>query len=331
MAKRKLNHLKLGVFVIAGLTFLIFLLYVIGKNQNLFGKTFIVKAQFENVHGLMRGNNIRFGGMDAGAVSSVDVLNDTTFEVTLLVKAKFKKYIHNNATVNISTDGLMGNKLINIIPARKTAPLIKEGDILFSSKSIDTDEMLEVLSNTNNDVAFIANELKHTVQRINDSKAVWTILEDESLPANLKVSLFRIKAASGNLDALTRNMDEIIADIKAGKGTIGELLTDSSIASNINEAIDKIKHIGIAADTLSVQISAVITSVNNEINSGQGAVNALLKDQRVKTDLTKSLNNIEQGTKAFNDNMEAIKHSFLFRGYFRRVERQKKQDSLNIY
>jgi phospholipid/cholesterol/gamma-HCH transport system substrate-binding protein len=331
MAKRKLNHLKLGVFVIAGLTFLIFLLYVIGKNQNLFGKTFIVKAQFENVHGLMRGNNIRFGGMDAGTVSSVDVLNDTTFEVTLLVKAKFKKYIHNNATVNISTDGLMGNKLINIIPARKTAPLIKEGDILFSSKSIDTDEMLEVLSSTNNDVAFIANELKHTVQRINDSKAVWAILEDESLPANLKVSLSRIKTASGNLDALTRNMDEIIADIKAGKGTIGELLTDSSIASNINEAIDRIKRIGIAADTLSVQISAVITSVNNEINSGQGTVNALLKDQRVKTDLTKSLNNIEHGTKAFNDNMEAIKHSFLFRGYFKRVERQKKQDSLNIY
>jgi phospholipid/cholesterol/gamma-HCH transport system substrate-binding protein len=180
-------------------------------------------------------------------------------------------------------------------------------------------------------VAFIANELKHTVQRINDSKAVWAILEDESLPANLKVSLSRIKTASGNLDALTRNMDEIIADIKAGKGTIGELLTDSSIASNINEAIDKIKHIGIAADTLSVQISAVITSVNNEINSGQGTVNALLKDQRVKTDLTKSLNNIEHGTKAFNDNMEAIKHSFLFRGYFKRVERQKKQDSLNIY
>lgn len=331
MAKKKVNHLKLGFFVIAGLGFLILLLYVIGKNQNLFGKTFVLKARFENVHGLMRGNNIRFGGMDAGTVGSVDVLNDTTFEVTLLVKAKFKKYIHKNATLNITTDGLMGNKLISIVPAKEPAPLVEEGDILFSSKSIDTDEMLEVLNDTNNDVAFIARQLKQTVQRINESKVVWAVLNDESLPSNLKASLLRIKTTSDNLDDITGNLNVIVSNVRNGKGTVGELLTDSTIALDMKDAIVKIKNIGVTADTLSARINSLISDVNNEINNGNGTVNALLKDSKIKTDLSNSLKNIELGTKAFNENMEAIKHSFLFRKYFRRIEKQKERESSTLY
>lgn len=331
MAKKKVNHLKLGVFVIAGLAFLILLLYVIGKNQNLFGKTFVLKARFENVHGLMRGNNIRFGGMDAGTVSSVDVLNDTTFEVTLLVKTKFKKYIHKNATLNIATDGLMGNKLINIVPAKEMAPLVEEGGILFSSKSIDTDEMLEVLNDTNNDVAFIARQLKQTVQRINDSKVVWAVLNDETLPSNLKASLLRIKTTSDNLDDITGNLNVIVSNVRNGKGTVGELLTDSTIALEMKDAIVKIKNIGVTADTLSARINSLIGNLNNEINNGNGTVNALLKDPKMKTDLSNSLKNIELGTKAFNENMEAIKHSFLFRKYFRRIEKQKEQELSTLY
>lgn len=331
MAKKKVNHLKLGVFVIAGLSFLILLLYVIGKNQNLFGKTFVLKARFENVHGLMRGNNIRFGGMDAGTVGSVDVLNDTTFEVTLLVKTKFKKYIHKNATLNITTDGLMGNKLINIVPAKELAPLVEEDDILFSSKSIDTDEMLEVLNDTNNDVAFIARQLRQTVQRINESKVVWAVLNDETLPSNLKASLLKIKTTSDNLDDITGNLNVIVSNVRNGKGTVGELLTDSTIALDMKDAIVKIRNIGVTADTLSARINSLISDVNNEINNGNGTVNALLKDSKIKTDLSNSLKNIELGTKAFNENMEAIKHSFLFRKYFRRIEKQKEQESSTLY
>ena len=51
----------------------------------------------------------------------------------------------------------------------------------------------------------------------------------------------------------------------------------------------------------------------------------------MKDNLAASMKNIEKATKAFNQNMEAIKHSFLFRGYFRRLEKQKTQDSTYVY
>lgn len=331
MAKKTINQVKLGLFVMAGMAFLILLLYIIGKNQNLFGKTFVLKARFENVHGLMRGNNIRFGGIDAGTVSSVDVLNDTTIEVTLLVKTKLKKFIHTNATVSIGTDGLMGNKLLNIIPGKTEAPLVKDDEILFSSNVADADDMLKILDITNNDVSTIARELKKTVLRINNSKTIWAILDDESLPENLRYSLAEIKTASTNLNEMLVNINGVVRDVKKGKGTVGKLLTDTSTAANINDAINKIKNIGTTADSLSSKINSLISSVDNEINNGKGTVNALLKDQQMKDNLAHSLKDIEQSASSFNQTMEAVKHSFLFRGYFKKLERQNTQKKPSDY
>jgi hypothetical protein len=71
------------------------------------------------------------------------------------------------------------------------------------------------------------------------------------------------------------------------------------------------------------RINNLISNLNNEISNGHGRVNALLKDAKMKTDLSNSLKNIEMGTKAFNENMDAIKHSFLSRKYFRSIENKK--------
>ena len=98
----------------AGLVFLILLLYVIGKNQNLFGSNFRFMVHFDNVHGLMRGNNICFGGIDAGIVKEIQVINDTTIEVRMLVKTKVRAFILKNEVVFIGTDNLIGNKILNI-------------------------------------------------------------------------------------------------------------------------------------------------------------------------------------------------------------------------
>jgi phospholipid/cholesterol/gamma-HCH transport system substrate-binding protein len=322
MAKKAINHLKLGIFVITGMLFLVLLLYVIGKNQDLFGKTFVLKARFENVHGLMPGNNIRFAGINAGTVSAVDVVNDTTIEVTLLVKIKMKPYIRKDATVNISTDGLMGNKLVNIIPSGLQAPLVEEGDVLLHSSATDTEEMLAVLNTTNNDVAIIAKELKHTVQRINASEGLWRVLEDETLPVHIRQSLVGIRATAANLSSMSAKLNDIVADVENGRGSAGKLLKDSSIAININDAIIQIRNAGVMADSLFLKIASVVKTLDKNLNEGKGAVKSLLTDASLRQDLEMSIKNIERGSKAFNENMEALKQNFLFRGYFKRKAKE---------
>jgi phospholipid/cholesterol/gamma-HCH transport system substrate-binding protein len=325
MAKEKSNHIKLGIFIASGLSFLILLLYIIGKNQNLFGNTFLIKARIDDVHGLRAGNNIRYAGIDIGTVKSVAVLNDSIVEVSLSRKSSMKGFIRKNATVNISTDGLMGNKLLNIVSAKQPAPVVNEGDVLYSSPGIDTDAMLKVLNSTNNDVATIAAELKQTAQRINQSKAFQGLLNDQSIPENIRLSFSKIRSSAEQIDNFIYNLNQLTSDLKAGKGSIGRLLVDTTMASELSTAINQLKIVGTRADSLSIRASALIAHVHNELMAGNGTVPALLTDVEMKDQLNATLKNIEEASKSLHENMDALKHSFLFRGYFKKMEKENEK------
>jgi phospholipid/cholesterol/gamma-HCH transport system substrate-binding protein len=88
MAKKIFNSVKLGGFVLAGLLFLVLLLYMIGNNQHLFGDNYELKARFENVQGLIEGNNVRYAGIETGTVKEINILNDTIIEVVMLIEKK---------------------------------------------------------------------------------------------------------------------------------------------------------------------------------------------------------------------------------------------------
>jgi phospholipid/cholesterol/gamma-HCH transport system substrate-binding protein len=182
--------------------------------------------------------------------------------------------------------------------------------------------MLAVLNTTNNDVAIIAKELKHTVQRINASEGLWRVLEDETLPVHIRQSLVGIRATAANLSSMSAKLNDIVADVENGRGSAGKLLKDSSIAININDAIIQIRNAGVMADSLFLKIASVVKTLDKNLNEGKGAVKSLLTDASLRQDLEMSIKNIERGSKAFNENMEALKQNFLFRGYFKRKAKE---------
>ena len=327
MEKRSVNNVKLGAFVLGGLLFLVILLYMIGMNRNLFGSNYLLKARFANVQGLVAGNNVRFAGIEAGTVKKIEIINDTVIEISMLIDKKMLTIIRKNAIVSIGTEGLVGNKVVNIMPAKEPGALAAEGDILFSKKSVDTDEMLQTLSKTNNSAAIIAEELKTTIQRLNNSSAFWALLNDKSISQDLRASLANIHSVTEKAGSMAGNLEAIVTDIKDGKGSLGAILRDTSIAKNLNEAVVKIKAVGDEADSLAGEINKMVTGIRHDVNEGKGTVNALLKDSSMVIKLNASLDNIQKGTDGFNQNMEALKHNFLLRGYFRRLGKQQGKET----
>jgi phospholipid/cholesterol/gamma-HCH transport system substrate-binding protein len=119
----------------------------------------------------------------------------------------------------------------------------------------------------------------------------------------------------------------VVGNVKEGKGSLGVLLNDTSFARNLNDAVLKIQMVGDQAEALATGIQSAVAEIQYEINHGKGTVNALLKDSAIAQKLNNTLENIEKGTDGFNLNMEALKHNFLFRGYFRKLEKQKQKSS----
>jgi phospholipid/cholesterol/gamma-HCH transport system substrate-binding protein len=322
MEKETRNNIKLGIFVLAGLIFLVLLLYMIGKNRNLFGNTYLLKARFENIQGLVKGNNVRFAGIETGTVKDVRIINDTTIEVSMYIENRMKNVIRKNAMVSIGTDGFVGNKLVNIIPSKEPAEFAVEGDILPAKKAVSTDEILNTLAKTNQDISVIAASLRITVERINNSSALWSLLNDNGIPADIKASLGRIRNATLKADQMMQDLHLVISDVKDGKGSVGTLLRDSSFARNLNDAVLKINTVGSEADSLGKELNRLTAGIRNDVNKGKGVANLILKDSAVSNKISSSLDNIERGTNGFNQIMEAMKHNFLFRGYFRKQEKK---------
>lgn len=323
MAKRTINNVRLGAFVLGGLLFLVLLLYMIGKKEHLFGATYLLKARFTDAGGLVEGNNVRFSGINVGTVKSIKIQEDAAIEITMVIDEKMLSVIRKNAVVSIGTEGLVGNKVINITPAREPGSPAEAGDTLLTKEAIDTDDILDTLFHTNNDVAVIAAELKTTVQRINNS-TLWSLMADKSIPSDLKTSLAHIRNATGEAQVLAGNLNSIITDVKDGKGSIGLLLRDTSLAANIAGAVARIRSASEAADSLANELNKTAATFDKSITGGGGIINALLNDSVMVKKLNVSLDNVRKGTDGFNQNMEALKHNFLLRGYFRKQEKQKK-------
>lgn len=275
------------------------------------------------MQGLVPGNNVRYAGIEAGTVKSIQIINDTTLEVTMIIEKLMNQVIRRNAILTIGTEGIVGNKVINIAPSKQSAALAVEGDVLLSRKSVDTDDMLQTLSQTNIDVALIAAELKTTVTRINKSKALWELLEDRSLPRDVRKSLANIRIATGKAVSITDQLNSIVADMKEGKGSVGSLLRDSGLVKGLTEAVQKINKAGAEMDTVISKVNTSASILENDLQNGKGVVHAFLRDTVLVNKVQMSLSNIEKGTDGFNQNMEALKHNFLFRGYFRKLEKEK--------
>ena len=205
---KTLSNTKLGILVIAGSLFLVFSLYMIGKNQNIFGSSILVSAQIDHVNGLVPGNNVRFQGLEVGTVKSLQMENDSTIVLSMLIQKSMQSFIKKNSKITINTDGLMGNKIVQVHPQPGESSPIEEGDVLFALKQVGTEEMLEKLSSTGEYLEQTLINLAEITQRLNESEAIWQILADPELAQDLIHE--GITLVGGG--AMLRGLDQRLAD-----------------------------------------------------------------------------------------------------------------------
>jgi phospholipid/cholesterol/gamma-HCH transport system substrate-binding protein len=321
MRNKKIDNAKVGLMVISGLVFLVFTLYMIGKNRNLFGSTFTIKAVLTNVNGLVPGNNVRFKGIDVGTVKSITVANDSAILVTMTIDKSMKPFIKKNAIASVGTDGLMGNKLININSDPSPSQPIEKGDVIQSRQPIETDEMLRTLNTTNKNIEKITTNLYEITVKLNSSESLWTLLSDTVITKDLKNAVVGFKQAGANTSDMTATARNMVQKLENGNGIAYQLFTDTTLTHQLTSSLQQIQQASSQTSVIMKDLKKVV----DDINQGNGTAGLLLKDSLLRQSLFKSATNVEQGTDRFNTNMEALKSNFLFRRYFRKLEKEQKK------
>jgi phospholipid/cholesterol/gamma-HCH transport system substrate-binding protein len=323
MKKSSSEKLKLGLFVIIGLFLFVMAVYLIGVNQNMFGKKATINANFNNVNGLQLGNNVRYSGINIGTVKNILMINDSTINVAMNIEENMLKHIKKDAIATIGTDGLVGNMIVNIIPGKGNVPIVSSGDEIKSYTKIGTDDMLNTLSVTNENAALLTAKLLKVADALADSKGTFGMLiKDTLMSANLKITMNQLRITSIEASKAMKELNGIISSINFNESVAGSLLNDTIQTKKVTSIITNL-------DESSKEIKNVIHSLNETITNikdGEGAINYLSNDAELVKSFEETMKNINEGTAKFNENMEALKHNFLTRGYFKKLERQQQRE-----
>lgn len=211
---------KTGIFVIAGAALILLFIFLIGSQQNLFTKTFRLHVNYRSVVGLKEGAFVRFNGINVGVVDLISILNDTTVRVDLSLQQKIKSFIKEGSRANISSDGLMGDKLIQILPAGDTSAEIKEHGQLVPVNPMDMDKVM----------------------------------------ARVETVGARIESIVTNMDTVSGHLANIFGRVTKGEGSLGKLVTNEKLGKDLQQTIatakTTVKTAGEAAEGLKENMEA---------------------------------------------------------------------------
>ena len=329
MKQSNSQKFNLGLFVIIATVLFVTAVYLIGQRQDMFKKTFTISTFFQNVNGLQNGNNVRYAGINIGIVKGITMINDSTIKIDMKIDEKISTHIKKDAIATIGSDGLVGNMIVNIVPGKGVTEAINNGDFIDSYSKIGADNILNTLNTSTENAAILTSDLLNITNKITDGEGtIGVLLNDTVMAKDLKLSIANLKNASYLTSKSIKEVNEIVSGLKNNnESVLGMLLNDTISGSKLKILINNL-------ETSSAQINSVVNNINEVIvdfKSNKGAYNYIMKDTAFVNSLKSTLDNVNEGTDKFNQNMEALKHNFLTRGYFKKQERlQKKLDKKEI-
>ncbi|OYX26097.1 MAG: ABC transporter permease [Flavobacteriales bacterium 32-35-8] len=321
------QKIRLGLFVIIGTLLFVLGIYLIGQKQNMFKRTFMISAEFQNVNGLQKGNNVRYSGINIGTVRAIEMVNDSIVKVEMNIQENIVKHIRKNAVATIGSDGLVGNMIINILPRDGMAGVIENGDMIKSFSKVEPDDLLSNLSVTIKNTEILTEDLLKITNAINNGQGTLaTVLNDTVMSSDLKQTIKTLKEVSVNASNTLLEFNGLVKSIKTDDASILGLLLNDTVSGN------KLKMILQTIETSSVKMENSVEKINTiieNVNTSDGAFNYVIKDTSLVNSLKSTLKNVNEGTDKFNQNMEALKHNFLTRGYFRKLNKEERKAKEN--
>lgn len=325
MGKSTSQKIKVGIFVVLGTILLIAALYSIGKRQHIFSKNIALYASFGNVNGLILGNNVRYSGINVGTVSKIEMIDEGTITIQMMVEEKTARFMKKDAIASIGSDGLVGSMVVNIIPGKDAgARPVTAGDTIQSYSKIGADDMLSTLNTTNENAALLTADLLKITNKILEGKGtLGALVTDTLLAQDLRQTVIALKETTNGTSAAIARINALIAKVDYGESAAAVLLSDTVAANQLRTLFSKLESSG-------RDINAITTNLDEyvrEIKTGKGTVNYLTQDEVLVKNIDSTIINIKQAGEKLNENMEALKHNFLLRGYFRKLERQERREA----
>lgn len=308
-----------GIFVFLGILFLVLGILVIGNLNDTFKRKAEIFTLFDDVGGLQVGNNIWFSGVKIGSISDLQFYAESKVKVAMKIDVKSRPFIHKDAFVKLGTDGLIGNKILIIYGGTPQSPVVETGDTLRTEKTFSSEEVLNTLQENNKNLFSITSDLKIITGKIAKGEgSVGKFIDDDAVYTHLEAASLSLQNAAGQAQKLISSLNKFSEGLNR-QGTLAhQLTTDTTVFSSVKSSVVRLQQM---ADTAHVLISNLKEASTNP----QTSVGVLLHDEEAGAHLKQTIINLESSSQKLEEDLEAAKHNFLLRGYFKKKAKEEKK------
>jgi phospholipid/cholesterol/gamma-HCH transport system substrate-binding protein len=297
------TQIRVGVAVTVALIVLSVAVFFIGETGAVFGERYNIVTLMPSANGLIRGAGVRLAGQDVGKVDEITFVPvrerqhpDHVLRITLAINRSVQEQIRFDSEARIRTQGLLGDKVIDLTPGDPALPVLEDGDTIASAIAIDYEQMLGSASQLVDDLAAMLRNMRSIADTLLAGQGTaGRLLMDTTLYAellNTSRSMNSFLSAVGrgegalaqlaqddqlyqDLRSVVAGMDTLTATLISGEGTLSRLLTDDSLYTNLNST------------------SARADSLLGALESGEGTLGQMLNDQELYESLLKLLVDVQ--------------------------------------
>ena len=295
-----------GAFVLIGLLLFAVALFMIGERRMVFERRFTVYAEFSRLGELEPGTLVRVAGAGAGEVVDIELPGRPSekFRVKMEVREALHPIIRTDSIAVPQTEGLVGGVFVNIGAGTDQAPLVADGGTIQGREPFQISDLLQQASDTMMMVGDTVAALRGDAETA--MKEIAGTAEDAHALFNTMKPDLEAMAANGRL--ISNDTRELIAKINSGQGTVGKLVNNDDLYRQLQEVTRQGQDLMANLHQVSDEARRAVVDFRSKDGPAQG----LLADMRT------TIGQAREATADLADNMEAMKHNFLLRGFFNR-------------
>lgn len=330
----------LGAFVVIGAFLFALGLFWIGDRRQMFSDSIELQANFLNVSGLSRGSVVRVAGTDAGEVLDIGVPTQPgdPFRVRFRVTSDLQPILREDSVATIQTDGLVGNKFLQVAAGTPNAPEAGPDGTIGSREPVEVGDLMQRM----NDLAVSGNQAVEDIRSgINRTFDALLELNTETTGLIDRVGV-EIESITSVGDGIATDIGAIVEDVRAGQGSIGQILTDDALYNDLRATANEAEQTVANMRTLSDEVLEITTEFREADLSGridrvganvEAATLEAAEFTREATELIQTfqgttgpdglmadvrttLDNTNRAMANMADNTEALKRNWFFRGFF---------------
>ena len=293
------EQLRVGLLIVGGLAIGAIALVFVGRTGNVFGERYQLVTLVPSAAGLVPGAAVQLAGQTVGQVDRVSLIpteeRPETGEAVALwldVDVGVQEQIREDSRAQVRTQGLLGDRLIDISPGGPDARILSSGDTLAAAAPVDYDALIADGAKAVGDLVEVTGNLSELTRGVLEGQGtLGRLVTDDAMYeelTGLAASLDTLLAAAADPDgsvmrlladdSLYRSMHRTVASLDSttarvarGEGSIGRMLTEDSLYASLLATVER-------TDSLLARVE-----------QGEGALGQMMEDPRLYEALLKTV------------------------------------------